>query len=80
MVHTIARDFPVMINDALLVAALLSVDDDDQLHPENLAAVLRVTIHTSRGCFGRGPSPLAGRVWPSAISRLRSKALVNPQA
>lgn len=80
MVHTIAKDFPVIINDALLVAALLSVDDEDQLHPENLAAVLRATIihlvDVSDADRARWPEEFG----PGAISRLRSKALVNPQA
>ena len=37
------EDFPVLINDALLVAAILSVSDEDDLHPTNLAAVISIT-------------------------------------
>jgi hypothetical protein len=74
------KDLPVIINDALLVAALLSVSDKDELHPANLAAVLKITtMHlvdvpdTDRVC------------WPEqfgteAITRLRDKALMETRA
>jgi len=38
-----AKKLPVVINDALLVGALLSAADRDDIHPDNLAAVLQLT-------------------------------------
>jgi len=78
IIQRMTDDFPVIINDALLVAAGLSVRDEDELHPANLAAALRITtMHLV-------DVPDADRTcWPEnfsdeAISRLRTKALVQP--
>ena len=73
------RDFPVIIDDALLVAALLSVSDEDDLHPTNLAAVLRIT---TMHLVDTAETDRAG--WPEqfsveAITRLRDKALIEPR-
>ena len=79
IIRRMTDDFPVIINDALLVAALLSVLDEDVLHPGNLAAVLRITaLHlvdvadADRACW---PENFSGE----AISRMRAKALVQPR-
>lgn len=80
VIRRMADDLPVIINDALLVAALLSVDDEDQLHPENLAAVLRITtihlVDTADADRARWPEQFSAE----AVSRLRAKALVQPEA
>ena len=72
-------DFPVIINDALLVAALLSVSDEDDLHPANLAAVLRITkmnlVDPERTDRTRWPEQFSAE----AIARLRAKALAEPR-
>jgi hypothetical protein len=79
IIGRMAEDFPAIINDALLVAALLSVSDEDDLHPDNLAAVLKITtMHlvdvpdTDRACWPE-------QFGPEAITRLRDKALAEPR-
>ena len=79
IISRMREDFPVIINDALLVAALLSVYDEDALHPANLAAVLRITTMNIVD-----PTETDRTDWPEqfsveAIARLRAKALVEPQ-
>ena len=79
VIGRMGEDFPVIINDALLVAALLSVSDEDDLHPANLAAVLRITtmhlVDTERTDQTRWPEQFSAE----AIARLRTKALAEPR-
>jgi len=73
------EDFPVIINDALLVAALLSVSDEDDLHPANLVAVLRITTMQLIDSTGTDRACWPEQFSAEAIAKLRSKALVEPQ-
>ena len=78
IIRRMVEELPVIINDALLVAALLSVSDGDELHPGNLAAVLRAT---TMHLVDAEETDRAG--WPEqfsaeAIAKLRDKALVEP--
>lgn len=79
IIRRMTEDFPVIINDALLVAALLSVLDGDELHADSLAAALRVTtMHLV------DPAETDRASWPvqfsaEASSRLRAKTLAQPK-
>ena len=77
IIAQMAEKLPVVINDALLVGALLSVADGDDIHPSNLAAVLQLT--TIRLI---DPESTDRASWPKQIStetvdKLRAKALVR---
>ena len=77
IIAQVTQKFPVVINDALLVGALLSVADEDDIHPNNLAAVLKLTtMHLI------DPAETDRVSWPEeltaeTISWLRAKALVH---
>ena len=66
--------YPVVINDGLLVAALLSVSDEDALHTGNLAAVLKNTrmqlVDPATTDRPRWPEQIS----PKTISRIRAKS------
>ena len=68
-------DYPVIINDGLLVAALLSVSDEDDLHTNNLAAVLKITIMQLVDPATTDRARWPGQLSAETIGRLRAKAL-----
>ena len=68
---------PVVINDAILVAALLSVSDEDDLNAGNLAAVLGVTSMKFVDPIGHDRTAWPEDFSAEAIARVREKAQVR---
>jgi len=79
IIGRLAEDFPVLINDALLVAALLSVADGDALCPDNLAGLLRTTTMTPVDAAETDRANWPKQFSAEAITSLRAKALVKPK-
>ena len=78
IIAQMAEELTVLITDAILVGALLSIEDKDDIHPNNLAATLKFTSMRLIKPETTDRARWRQRLSAGTVAKIRTKALCQP--